>query len=92
MIGQIYRGVTLEQQLHLFWGPVGAEFVFMDDNARHHRPNKINECLQSERISPVWTGHYSHRSLQSMCGTCLTEMLQSINQLLPELFRPLIEE
>ncbi|GFT86677.1 DDE_3 domain-containing protein [Trichonephila clavipes] len=29
----------------------GAEFLFMDDNARPHRANIVDECLQSEDIT-----------------------------------------
>ncbi|GFW57042.1 transposable element Tcb1 transposase [Trichonephila clavipes] len=59
--GQIYQEVILEQHVRLFRGAMGAEFVFMDDNARPHRANIANECLQSEE-SPVWTGQHSHRT------------------------------
>ncbi|GFV33318.1 transposable element Tcb1 transposase [Trichonephila clavipes] len=30
---------------------MGAEFLFMDDNARPHRANILDECLQSEDIT-----------------------------------------
>ncbi|GFU67259.1 transposable element Tc3 transposase [Trichonephila clavipes] len=30
---------------------MGAEFLFMDDNARPHRANIVDECLQSEDIT-----------------------------------------
>ncbi|GFX96640.1 transposable element Tcb2 transposase [Trichonephila clavipes] len=42
----LYRDVILEQHVRLFRGAMGAEFLFMDDNARHHRPNIVEECLQ----------------------------------------------
>ncbi|GFT29747.1 DDE_3 domain-containing protein [Trichonephila clavipes] len=32
-------------------GAMGAEFLFMDDNARSHRANIVDKCLQSEDIS-----------------------------------------
>lgn len=51
MTGQIYRDSILEQHVRLFRGAMGAEFVFMDDNARPHRANIVNECLQSEDIT-----------------------------------------
>ncbi|GFV48884.1 DDE_3 domain-containing protein [Trichonephila clavipes] len=35
----------------MFWGTMGAEFLFMDDNARPHRANIVDECLQSEDIT-----------------------------------------
>ncbi|GFY18275.1 transposable element Tcb1 transposase [Trichonephila clavipes] len=51
MTGQIYRDVILEQHVRLFRGAMGAEFVFMDDNARSLHANIVNECLQSEDIT-----------------------------------------
>ncbi|GFW77493.1 DDE_3 domain-containing protein [Trichonephila clavipes] len=51
MTGQIYRGTIQEQHVHLFCGAMGAEFVFMDDNACPHRASIINKCLQSEDIT-----------------------------------------
>lgn len=51
MTGHIYRDIILEQYVRLFRGAMGAEFVFMDDNARPHRANIVNECLQSEDIT-----------------------------------------
>ncbi|GFU84044.1 retrovirus-related Pol polyprotein from transposon 17.6 [Trichonephila clavipes] len=43
----IYRDVNLEQHVRLFRGAMGAEFLFMGDNARPHRANIVDECLQS---------------------------------------------
>ncbi|GFV35910.1 transposable element Tcb1 transposase [Trichonephila clavipes] len=51
MTGHIYRDVILEQHVRLFRGAVGAEFLFMDDNARTHHANIVDECLQSEDIT-----------------------------------------
>ncbi|GBN03914.1 hypothetical protein AVEN_238572-1 [Araneus ventricosus] len=51
MTGRIYRDVILEQHVHLFRGAMGAEFLFMDDNARPHHANLVDECLQSEDIT-----------------------------------------
>ncbi|KFM57590.1 Transposable element Tcb1 transposase, partial [Stegodyphus mimosarum] len=48
MTSQIYRDVILEQHVRLFRG---AQFVFMDDNARSRRANIVSECLQSEAIT-----------------------------------------
>ncbi|GFU34569.1 cubilin [Trichonephila clavipes] len=50
MTGHIYRDVILEH-VHLFRGEMGAEFLFMDDNAHPHRANIVDECLQSEDIT-----------------------------------------
>ncbi|GFW64416.1 transposable element Tcb1 transposase [Trichonephila clavipes] len=47
MTGHIYRDVILEQHVRMFRSAMGAEFLFMDDNARPHRANIIDECLQS---------------------------------------------
>ncbi|GFU05620.1 transposable element Tcb2 transposase [Trichonephila clavipes] len=46
MTDHIYRDVILEQHAHLFRGAMGAEFLFMGDNARPHRTNIVDECLQ----------------------------------------------
>ncbi|GFW33357.1 DDE_3 domain-containing protein [Trichonephila clavipes] len=51
MTSHIYRDVILEQHVRLFRGAMGAEFLFMDDNARPHRANIVDECLQSEDIT-----------------------------------------
>ncbi|KFM63420.1 Transposable element Tc3 transposase, partial [Stegodyphus mimosarum] len=51
MTSQIYRDVILEQYVRLFRGAMGAQFVFMDDNARPHRANIVSECLQSEDMT-----------------------------------------
>ncbi|GFV98508.1 transposable element Tcb1 transposase [Trichonephila clavipes] len=53
MTGHIYRDVLLEQNVRLFRGAMGAEFLFMDDNARPHRSNIVDECLQSEDITRI---------------------------------------
>ncbi|GFT23716.1 transposable element Tcb1 transposase [Trichonephila clavipes] len=45
MTGHIYRDVILEQPVRLFRGAMGAEFLFMDDNAHPHRANIVVECL-----------------------------------------------
>ncbi|GFW16181.1 transposable element Tcb1 transposase [Trichonephila clavipes] len=47
MTGHIYRDVIREQHVRLFRGAMGSEFLFMDDNARPHRANIVDECLQS---------------------------------------------
>ncbi|GFT92769.1 transposable element Tc3 transposase [Trichonephila clavipes] len=47
MTGHIYRDVILELHVRFFRGAMGAEFLFMDDNARPHRANIVDECLQS---------------------------------------------
>ncbi|GFY03803.1 DDE_3 domain-containing protein [Trichonephila clavipes] len=47
MTGHIYRDVILEQHVRLFRDAMGAEFLFMDDNAIPHRANIVDECLQS---------------------------------------------
>ncbi|GFW08639.1 DDE_3 domain-containing protein [Trichonephila clavipes] len=39
--------------------PMGAEFLFMDDNARLHHANIVDECLQSEDITRMDCPAYS---------------------------------
>ncbi|GFU61835.1 transposable element Tcb2 transposase [Trichonephila clavipes] len=57
--GHIYRDVILEQHVRLFRGAMGAEFLFMDDNARPHRANIVDESLQSEDITRMDWPAYS---------------------------------
>ncbi|GFX30122.1 transposable element Tcb1 transposase [Trichonephila clavipes] len=58
--GHIYRdGILEEQHVRLFRGAMGAEFLFMDDNARPHRANIVDECLQSEDITRMDWPAYS---------------------------------
>ncbi|GFS97822.1 transposable element Tcb1 transposase [Trichonephila clavipes] len=57
--GHIYRDVILEQHVRLFRGAMGAKFLFMDDNARPHRANIVDECLQSEDITRMDWAAYS---------------------------------
>ncbi|GFW35319.1 cubilin [Trichonephila clavipes] len=45
MTGHIYRDVILEQHVRMFRGAMGAEFLFMDDNAHHHCANAVEKCL-----------------------------------------------
>ncbi|GFV39861.1 transposable element Tcb1 transposase [Trichonephila clavipes] len=57
--GHIYRDVILEQHVLLFRGAMGAEFLFMDDNAWPHHANIVDECLQSEDITRMDWPAYS---------------------------------
>ncbi|GFT96061.1 transposable element Tcb1 transposase [Trichonephila clavipes] len=59
MTGHIYRDVILEQDVRLFRGAMGAEFLFMDDNVCSHRVNIVDECLQSEDITHMEWPAYS---------------------------------
>ncbi|GFV78006.1 retrovirus-related Pol polyprotein from transposon 412 [Trichonephila clavipes] len=59
LTGHIYRDVILEQHVRLFRGAMGAEFLFMADNARPHRVNIVDECLQSENITHMDWPAYS---------------------------------
>ncbi|GFX46954.1 transposable element Tcb1 transposase [Trichonephila clavipes] len=59
MTGHIYRDVIIEQHLRLFLGAMGAEFQFMDDNARPHHVNIVDECLQSVNITRMDWPAYS---------------------------------
>ncbi|GFV34076.1 uncharacterized protein TNCV_639871 [Trichonephila clavipes] len=59
MTGHIYRAGIQEQHVRLFRGAMGAEFLFIDDNARPHRANIVDECLQSEHITRIAWPAYS---------------------------------
>ncbi|GFX46978.1 transposable element Tc3 transposase [Trichonephila clavipes] len=58
MTGHIYQDVILEQHVCLFRGAEGAEFLFMDDKARPHRANIVDECLQPEDITRMYWPAY----------------------------------
>ncbi|GFU37461.1 transposable element Tcb2 transposase [Trichonephila clavipes] len=58
MTGHIYRDVILEQHVRFFRGAMGAEFLFIDDNAR---PHSVDECLQSEEFTRMdWPAYSPH--------------------------------
>ncbi|GFT60651.1 transposable element Tcb1 transposase [Trichonephila clavipes] len=58
MTDHIYWDVILEQHLRLLRVAMGAEFLFMDDNARPHRANIVDECFQSEDLTRMdWPAH-----------------------------------
>ncbi|GFT80175.1 uncharacterized protein TNCV_2241452 [Trichonephila clavipes] len=59
MTGHIYPDVILEQHVRWFRGAMGAECLFMDDNARPHRANIVDECLQSKDITRMYWPAYS---------------------------------
>ncbi|GFX27413.1 transposable element Tcb1 transposase [Trichonephila clavipes] len=59
MRGHIYWDVILEQHVRLFRGAMGAEFLFMDDNARPHTANILDKCLQSKDITRIYWPAYS---------------------------------
>ncbi|GFS47111.1 transposable element Tcb1 transposase [Trichonephila clavipes] len=66
MTGHIYRDVIPEQHVRLFRGALGAEFLFMDDNAHPHRANIVDECLQSEDITRMdWQCSIGFTGLES---------------------------
>ncbi|GFU94820.1 transposable element Tcb2 transposase [Trichonephila clavipes] len=67
MTGHIYGDVILEQHVRLFRDAMSAEFLFMDDNARPHRANIVDECLQSEDITP-----------RQPSPTCLPELRRAL--------------
>ncbi|GFV55429.1 DDE_3 domain-containing protein [Trichonephila clavipes] len=74
MTGQIYRDIILEPHVPLFRGAMGAEFLFMDDNARPHRANIVDECLQSENITRMdWLS-----ILTGPPPTCLPELRRAL--------------
>ncbi|GFX24043.1 transposable element Tcb1 transposase [Trichonephila clavipes] len=96
MTGHIYRDVILEQHVRLFRGTMGAEFLFMDDNARPHRANIVDECLQSGDITRIEWPAYSPNlnpieHVWDMLGGRIAAR-QSPSTCLPELRRALLDE
>ncbi|GFV42728.1 transposable element Tcb1 transposase [Trichonephila clavipes] len=93
MTGHIYRDVILEQHVRLFRCAMCAEFLSMDDNARPHHANIVDECLQSEDITRMdWPAYSSDfnpiEHLWDMLGrgiaarqpppTCLSELRRAL--------------
>ncbi|GFX51113.1 transposable element Tcb2 transposase [Trichonephila clavipes] len=96
MTGHIYRDAILEQQIRLFRGAMGAEFLFMDDKARPHRANIVDECLQSEDITRMDCPAYSPvfnpiKNVWDMLGRRIVAR-QAPPTCLPELWRALLDE
>ncbi|GFV98639.1 transposable element Tcb2 transposase [Trichonephila clavipes] len=92
----IYRDVILEQHVRLFRGTMGAEFLFMDDNARPHRANIVDECLQSGDITRMDWPAYSPdlnpiEHVWNMLGRRIAAR-QPPPTCLPELRRALLDE
>ncbi|GFV56194.1 transposable element Tcb1 transposase [Trichonephila clavipes] len=83
----IYRDVILEQHVRLFRDAIGAEFLFMDDNARPHRANIVDECLQSEGITHMdWSAYSPDLNPIEHVWVCLADELQPTNPL-PSVYR-----
>ncbi|GFT24385.1 transposable element Tc3 transposase [Trichonephila clavipes] len=92
----IYQDVMLEQLVRLFRGAMGAEFLFMDDNARPHRANIVDECLQSEDITRMDWPAYSPdlNPIEHVWNTLSRRIAarQPLPTCLPELRRALLDE
>ncbi|GFU61194.1 DDE_3 domain-containing protein [Trichonephila clavipes] len=75
---------------------MGADFLFMDNNARPHRANIVDECLQSEDITCMDCSAYSPDSNPTdhvwyMLGRQITAR-QPPPTCLPEFWRALFDE
>ncbi|GFV03254.1 transposable element Tcb1 transposase [Trichonephila clavipes] len=92
----IYRDVILEQHVRLFRGVMGAEFLFMHDNAHPHRAIIVDECLQSEDFTRMDWSAYSPdlnpiEHVWDMLGRRIATR-QPPPTYLPELRRTLLDE
>ncbi|GFU59502.1 transposable element Tcb1 transposase [Trichonephila clavipes] len=97
MTGHIFWDVILEQHVRLFRGAMGAEFLFMDDNARpQSATNIVDEFLQSEDIiSMDWLAYSPDLNpiehVWDIIGRRIVAR-QSPLTCLPELRRALLDE
>ncbi|GFX71651.1 transposable element Tc3 transposase [Trichonephila clavipes] len=96
MTDHIYRDVILEQHVRLFRGAMDAEFLFMDNNARPHRANSVDECLQSEDITRMDWPAYSLdlNRIEHVCDMLGRRIAarQPPSTCIPELRRALLDE
>ncbi|GFV92684.1 DDE_3 domain-containing protein [Trichonephila clavipes] len=69
---------------------MGAEFLFMDDNARPHRANIVDECLQSEDIirmdRPAYSAYSPDLNPTEHVWDMLGRRMQPVN-LIPPVYR-----
>ncbi|GFV51892.1 transposable element Tcb1 transposase [Trichonephila clavipes] len=96
MTGHIYRDVILEQHVRLLRGAMGAEFLFMGDNARPHRANIVDECLQLQDITRMdWPEYSLDLNPIEHVWDMLDQRIaahQPLPTCLPELRRALLDE
>ncbi|GFU26485.1 transposable element Tcb1 transposase [Trichonephila clavipes] len=75
---------------------MGAEFLFMDDNARSHRANIVDECLQSEDITRMdWPAYSPDLNQIDLVWNMLGRRIaarQPPSTCVPELRRALLDE
>ncbi|GFT06173.1 transposable element Tcb1 transposase [Trichonephila clavipes] len=84
MKGHIYRDVILEQHVRLFWGAMGAEFLFMEGNTRPYRENIVDECFQTEDITRKdWPAYSPDMNPIEHVYDMLVDELQPVNPLPP---------
>ncbi|GFV46032.1 ATP-binding cassette sub-family G member 1 [Trichonephila clavipes] len=94
--GHIYRDVILEKHVRWFRGAMSAEFLFMDDNARPHHANIVDECLQLEDITRMdWPAYLPDFNPIEHVWDILGRRISAHQHpptCLPELWRALLDE
>ncbi|GFX30352.1 transposable element Tcb1 transposase [Trichonephila clavipes] len=66
-----YRDGVLESIVRLYAAAVGPTFVLMDDNARPHRADIVDDYLESEGIARIAWPAYSPdlNTIKNLCDT-----------------------
>ncbi|GFX03736.1 transposable element Tcb1 transposase [Trichonephila clavipes] len=74
-----YRDEVLELIVRLYAAAIGPTFVLMNDNARPHRADIVNDYLESEGIARMaWTAYSPQHILTNLISLKIFGMLSTV--------------